>query len=140
MFHSPFPIIYVKDIDTCMEFYCQVLGFEHMRQWPGKPETPSYVYLKLGDAGLGLTRYDVAEEHVEKNILLNANKQFELCLYADNVDLVCERLELQGVHMLVPPATKPWGQRVAYFEDPEGNVIHITGNMTHTPSSPPPND
>lgn len=137
MLRSPFPIIYVKDIDTCVEFYCQVLGFEHMRQWPAKPEAPSYVHLKLGDAGLGLTRYDVAEEHVEKNILLNANKQFELCLYADNVDLAFERLELQGAHMLVPPSTKPWGQRVAYFEDPEGNVIHITGKTNDIPSLPP---
>lgn len=32
-------------------------------------------------------------------------------------------------HMLVPPVTKPWGERVAYFENPEGNVIHIRGKL-----------
>lgn len=140
MFRNPFPIIYVRDINTCVEFYCQVLGFEHVRQWPASPESPSYVFLKLGEIGLGLTLYEAAEEHVEKNILLNANKQFELCLYTDNVDLACERLELQGAYMVVPPATKPWGQRVAYFEDPEGNVIHITGKGGNGATAPGTND
>jgi lactoylglutathione lyase len=140
MFRNPFPIIYVKDIAACVDFYCQVLGFEHIRQWPGGHEGPSYVFLKLGEIGLGLTLYEAAEEHVEKNILLNANKQFELCLYTDNVDLAAERLQLQGAYMLVPPSTKPWGQRVAYFEDPEGNVIHITGKAVPGSQQSPAND
>ncbi|MDA4131655.1 MAG: VOC family protein, partial [Thaumarchaeota archaeon] len=29
-------------------------------------------------------------------------------------------------HFVKPPTTQPWGQRIAYFEDPEGNLWEIS--------------
>ncbi|MDG6994724.1 MAG: VOC family protein [Nitrososphaerota archaeon] len=35
-------------------------------------------------------------------------------------------LKSKGVHFIKPPTTHPWGQRIAYFEDPEGNLWEIS--------------
>ena len=37
-----------------------------------------------------------------------------------------EELKAKGVHFIKPPTTFPWGQRIAYFEDPEGNLWEIS--------------
>jgi uncharacterized glyoxalase superfamily protein PhnB len=33
------------------------------------------------------------------------------------------------VKQLLPPTEQPWGERLTYFEDPDGNRIHITAPM-----------
>jgi len=42
------------------------------------------------------------------------------------VDREYEELGQKGVHFVKPPTTQPWGQRIAYFEDPEGNLWEIS--------------
>lgn len=36
-----------------------------------------------------------------------------------------EKAVAKGAVPIVPPATKPWGQRTSYVADPEGNLIEI---------------
>ena len=37
-----------------------------------------------------------------------------------------ERLRADGVKVLVAPVDQPWGERLAYVEDPEGNTVMLT--------------
>jgi lactoylglutathione lyase len=50
---------------------------------------------------------------------------FELFLYVDHMDEACARLCALTAPELRPPMDEPWGERRAYFEDPDGNVIHV---------------
>ncbi len=41
------------------------------------------------------------------------------------MDEACARLRALGAPELRAPADEPWGERRAYFADPDGNAIHI---------------
>ncbi len=47
-------------------------------------------------------------------------------VFVEDVDREYEELRQKGVHFVKPPTTQPWGQRIAYFEDPEGNLWEIS--------------
>jgi lactoylglutathione lyase len=47
-------------------------------------------------------------------------------VFLDDVDKEYEELRSRGVSFVKPPTTFPWGQRIAYFEDPEGNLWEIS--------------
>lgn len=41
------------------------------------------------------------------------------------LDQECEKAVARGAVLIMPPATKSWGQRTSYVADPEGNLIEI---------------
>ena len=48
-----------------------------------------------------------------------------LCADVDDVDAIYATLSAKGVPFTRPPLTQPWGYRVAYFNDPEGNLWEL---------------
>ena len=36
------------------------------------------------------------------------------------------QLKMKGVEIFEGPKTTPWGQKVAYFKDPDGNIWEIS--------------
>lgn len=49
-----------------------------------------------------------------------------LAFQVENVTKVCAELKEKGIEIFEGPKTTPWGQRVAYFKDPDNNVWEIT--------------
>lgn len=49
-----------------------------------------------------------------------------LVVYVEDADRTDEGLGKQGVGFVAPPATRPDGERFAFFEDPEGNLGAIS--------------
>jgi lactoylglutathione lyase len=128
VFRSPFPILYASDVDRSVRFYCDAFGFEVSFRWPPEGRL-DYAFLRLEPLGIGITSRDAAEQVQGRPLSGKARPRFELCLYTDDTDLAAERLRSQGVEEVAPPADKPWGERLAYFEDPDGNPIHITARI-----------
>jgi lactoylglutathione lyase len=124
LFNPPFPIMYVTDVERSLRFYCEGFDFVLSYRWPTQGP-PEYVYLRLGEGGIGLADATAAER-LEGRTLAHAPPRFELCFYAEDLDAACERLRALGASELVEPEDKPWGERMAYFEDPDGNPIHVT--------------
>jgi lactoylglutathione lyase len=123
---EPFPIIYARDVARSESFYCQAFGFEAVYRFP--PEGPSdFVYLQLERAGIGLGAAD--GENVHGLPVAPGAGSFELCLYVDDMDQVCTRLRELGAPELRAPVDEPWGERRAYFADPDGNAIHIAAKL-----------
>ena len=120
---DPFPIIYVADVERSMTFYRGAFGFEPGFRWPtdGRAE---FVYLKLPPSGIGLASYAAGRRGHGLPAEPGA-AQFELCLYVDDMDEVCPRLEGLGSRQLRPPVDESWGERRAYYEDPDGRPLHI---------------
>ncbi|WP_455586667.1 VOC family protein [Bacteroides sp.] len=50
----------------------------------------------------------------------------------DDVDSEYNRCLQQGVKGVMPPTTEPWGQRIAYIADPDGNLIELSSFTVST--------
>ena len=127
MFREPFPILYARDVERSARFYCDNFGFEQAFRWPSEGPL-EYAFLRLGDFAIGIGESPAvpALARIQPD---DGAPRFELCLYADDTDAACARLLARGVKQLAPPESMPWGERLAYFEDPDGNPIHVTAKV-----------
>lgn len=113
-YRDSFPILYVADVDRALGFYRDVLGFAVGYEWR-EEDVLGFVALALDDGrSLGLARRAP-----------DTGERFELCLLADDADAACEELRAKGVPIRMEPQDQPWGERMFYAEDPDGNPIHV---------------
>jgi lactoylglutathione lyase len=127
---SAFPILYVDDVGRALAFYRDLLGFREVYRFPPDGE-PGYVSVELDAGRLGLSRADWPGPHGKPQRPVTG-RPFELCLETDDVDALVDRLRAAGVAVLSEPADQPWGERVAFVEDPDGNPVHL-----RAPAAPP---
>jgi lactoylglutathione lyase len=122
---SSFPIMYVDDVPAAVHFYRDLLGFRETYRFPDSDE-PGYVALELEDGKLGLSSADFPGIHGKPQRPVTG-RPFELCVRVPDVDEFLAALRRAEVAVLAEPADQPWGERVAYVEDPDGNPVHIRG-------------
>jgi lactoylglutathione lyase len=75
----------------------------------------------LGEAQLGLV--DRAWPEQELGITVGSSPRGELWVYVEDVDGVAEELRARGIPVLREPGDMPWGERIAYVADPDGNPV-----------------
>lgn len=119
---DPFPIVYSRNLPQAVAFYCGALGFEQGYRWPPDGD-PDFLVVRLGTFSLGLASASAPEELLGRP--MGSGLRYELCLYADDVDEAVRELCAAGAPLLRPPADMPWGERIAYVADPDGNPIHL---------------
>ena len=116
-------VLFVQDFETCLKFYRDTLGF------------------KVKDTDEGFTSFDMGGHELALMALPNASKMIDeatvkptekgvhralLAAFVENTDVEYEALTSKGVKFVKIPTTQPWGQRTAYFKDPEGNIWEIS--------------
>jgi lactoylglutathione lyase len=119
-------VLSVRDLEKCISFYRDKLGLEL------KDKQEDFAYLVFGSQGgpgLGLVSIEseakmISEEQIRPNE--SSIKRNYFAVFVKDVDKDYEELKEKGVHFVSPPQTHPWGQRIAYFEDPEGNLWEIS--------------
>jgi lactoylglutathione lyase len=119
-------VLSVKDLEKCVAFYRDAMGFTLKDR---QDDFAYFVFDKKGGAGLGLVAVEsaakmISQEHVRPKEDTIHRDYF--AVFVDDVDKEYEELRGKGVHFVNPPTTHPWGQRIAYFEDPEGNLWEIS--------------
>ena len=112
---TAFPILSVRDLPRCVAFYVDLLGFERGYRWPPEGD-PEFVVVRVGESSVGLAA--VPDAHGE-------NSRFELCVYVEDVDSIVAELRAHDVPVLQEPQDMPWGERMAYVADPDGNRVHL---------------
>ena len=122
MLRDGFPIIYTADLGSAEAFYRQTLGFAIRYRWP-TDGAADFVVLELGAFTLGLAVESAPEALLGREP--GKGIRFELCFYADELDELIERLEGNGVPVWRRPQDMPWGERMAYIADPDGNPIQL---------------
>jgi catechol 2,3-dioxygenase-like lactoylglutathione lyase family enzyme len=123
MFREPFPILHVRDVERSVRFYEECFGFELAFRFPDDGPL-EFAFLKLGETGIGIG--STAAPPVPDWPAERATGSFQLCIYAEDVEAAAVRLEAHGAHRLTEPRAMPWGEKLAFFEDPDGNLLHVT--------------
>jgi catechol 2,3-dioxygenase-like lactoylglutathione lyase family enzyme len=123
MFREPFPILHVEDVERSVRFYSDNFGFEQTFRFP--EEGPlEFAFLQLGDTGIGMA--SGAPPPVPDWPVDRKTGSFQLCIYTDDTDAAAEQLRTRGVKQITAPREMEWGEKLAFFEDPDGNLIHVT--------------
>lgn len=116
-------ILAVESVTASAAFYEAAFG------WPRAVDTPVYVELTMMNG----QRLGLYERHgfgrnvgrVPAAIPEGELAPTELYFYADDLDAAIDRLRHAGAHELGPLSPRDWGDEVAYFADPSGNVLAI---------------
>lgn len=109
----------VNDLEKSLIFYRDTLGLEVNSTDDG------YVDFKLGDTLYAIFQKDKATAMFPKTHMANGGG----CVIAfpvEDVSKACEALKERGVEIFEGPKTMPWGQTVAYFKDPDNNILEVT--------------
>jgi lactoylglutathione lyase len=117
-FREAFPILYADDVERAVRFYVGNLGFEQVYRFPTEG-APDFAFLKLEPLGIAVSKRRPEHE----------GRDFELCIYTDDVDAAAQRLRAAGAEEVQPPADREWGERMAYYRDPDGHLLHVTAKL-----------
>lgn len=119
-------ILAVEALDTAKDFYERAFG------WHRTIEVPVYVeYALPGGARLGLYQrdgYATNTGEAPAMVPTGAIGPTELYFYPETPDALeaaIDRVESAGARRLSPLSPRPWGDEVAYFADPMGNVLAL---------------
>ena len=115
----------VADLERSLKFYRDLLGGSENYRFP-ETGPPAFVVVRLGESDVGLGQLgDGAPLHGQAQRPAQGHR-IELCLYVADVDATVERLKQSGTPVLLAPQDQPWGERVAYVADPDGNLLMLT--------------
>jgi lactoylglutathione lyase len=110
----------VDDYEKSLIFYRDTLGLAVNSQ------DTQYTDFKLGETLLAIFQKDEATVMIPKSHMKSGGG----CVIAfpvGNVEEVCQELKSKGIEIFEGPKQMPWGQTVAYFKDPDQNILEVTG-------------
>jgi lactoylglutathione lyase len=120
-------ILYVKDVSATLTFYEKAFGLS--RRFFNDDNGKAYGELETGAARLAFASLQLANEHLKQEIVTaSPNKPplgFEIALVTPDVPALYGRAVKAGATVVSEPATKPWGQTVAYLRDKDGHLVEL---------------
>lgn len=117
-----FPVLYAKDVEAVAAFYVR-LGFEEHFRLSGQDGSAGFIGLRRDGAELAVTTED--SPRMLAGVEPGRGPRHELFVYVDDVDHTVSELHAGGTSVLREPTDMPWGERVAFVADPEGNVVSL---------------
>jgi lactoylglutathione lyase len=126
-----FPVVYVRDVPAALRFYADLLGFEEQYRFPPDDGTAVYVGLTNDGHDLGVVHESSPQQLIGRSI--GEDPRFELFVYVEDVDATVERLRGADVAVLREPEDMPWGERLAFVADPEGNPVTLAAPSEGAP-------
>lgn len=102
-------------------FYIEKLGFIIDQEIP----EDEYVQFKLKNTILALFGRNQMAKVLDEKYLAKPGGALYTFAEVENVDKTVEELKQKGVQFIKEPKDQPWGQRTAYFTDPDGHIWEI---------------
>jgi lactoylglutathione lyase len=131
-------IFAVADVARSADFYERAFG------WPRNPlvDYASYVEFLPPDGGaVGVyERHGYAAEVGAKPVEPHSGTVAPGYLYlrVEDLDATVSALEAAGAHPLSPLVERAWGERAAWFADPDGNVVAVAQRVPTRDSAAQP--
>ena len=125
--------LFVSDIATCAEFYRDVLKFKPIAMQVEK----GYAEFEMGEDNSGV-RLSLFRKQEMSEILRTTDKpgmadcqdNFGLIFHVRDIDAIYHELRQANVTFDEPPTqNQEFSLKVAYFRDPEGNLIGLFESM-----------
>jgi glyoxylase I family protein len=113
------------------DWYCRVLGGDLVFQTDGN--TPAF-FVKLG-GGLIMELY-AAEKSLDDTGYNRLAGWRHLALRVDSLDSARTSLTVRGVKFDEPPKPAGGGGQVLFFQDPEGNLLHLVERFRNSTFAP----
>ena len=124
-------ILYVKDVSATLTFYEQAFGLS--RRFYNDDNGKAYGELETGATRLAFASLELARTHLKQEVVAaSLNKPplgFEIALVTPDVPALYARAVKAGATSVSEPATKPWGQTVAYLRDKDGHIVEVCTPM-----------
>ena len=118
-------IIYVDDAVAATDFYRTAFGLElkfiH--------ESNMYAEMRTGATTLAFAQNDMLKTNIGVEAKEGIKNCFEIAFSTNDVDASFARAITAGASGLKKAEVKPWGQTVAYVEDPFGTIVEICTPM-----------
>ena len=128
-----FPVLYARDVGAVAAFYAR-LGFEERFRLAGEDGQAGYIALRRDGAELAVTTED--SPRTLAGVEPGPGPRHELFVYVDDVDVTVSSLRAAGVRVVREPADMPWGERVGFVSDPEGNLVSLATAALAEPQGP----
>lgn len=120
MFKKLFAVcLLVDDFEKSLEFYRNKLGLK-VKSIEGK-----FANFKLGETELAIFEKGEAAIMFPRKFMKSGGGAV-IGFLVDDVDKTYAELKKKGVEIFEGPKTTEWGQKVAYFLDPDGNIWEIS--------------
>jgi uncharacterized glyoxalase superfamily protein PhnB len=120
-------ILYVKDVPASLAFYEEAFGLT--RRFFNDDNGKAYGELETGAARLAFASFELANEHLKREVVTasldKAPLGVEIALVTPDVAALYARAVKAGATSVSQPATKPWGQTVAYLRDNSGHLVEL---------------
>jgi lactoylglutathione lyase len=117
--------LFVVDVARSLVFYRDMLGFRFEK--PNKPDSAEGYSGKLK---IGL--YDrcwLPQLFGDRGKQMISGNPFLLSMTVDNLDQIyqelCDRQVNMPIDIISPPRIMPWGQKILFLNDPDGNLVEI---------------
>jgi lactoylglutathione lyase len=114
----------VRDLAASRAMYEGVLGGEKIYQFPPEGE-PGFMTLRFGETELGLGAMGDGPALHGRPQRPATGHRIELCFNVEDVDAAITALQGLGLTVALAPVDQPWGERAAYIEDPDGNLVML---------------
>jgi lactoylglutathione lyase len=113
-----FPMLSAEDFAASRRFYGDLLGGVEAYAFP--EDEPVFVTLRFGESELGIGALSGDPIHGRPQRPATGHR-IELCLYVEDVDATAAA----APDVVVAPQDMPWGERIAYISDPDGNLVML---------------
>lgn len=121
--------ITVRDMERSVRFYRDLLGFEVLGQLLLNDGTFKIVYLRSGGAHVELFAFRGHEAETAVGVPDTVGGFKHLALQTDDVDGVAARLRAAAVAFTLDPLDAAGGVRLAFFRDPDGNLLELVSGV-----------
>ncbi len=109
----------VENFEKSLAFYKDILGLE-VNSTEGK-----FADFKLEGTALAIFEKETATAMFSKEHMGQGGGVI-LAFQVKDVQKTCDELKSKGVEIFEGPKTTEWGQTVAYFKDPDGNIWEVS--------------
>jgi catechol 2,3-dioxygenase-like lactoylglutathione lyase family enzyme len=117
--------MFIEDTQRSKAFYEQVFGAKAVY------EDENAVAFEFENMVVNLLRVPAAHELIAPAPVggADAARRFQLTIWVQDADAVCEHLAARGVELLNGPMDREWGMRTAAFTDPDGHVWEVAAKI-----------
>jgi catechol 2,3-dioxygenase-like lactoylglutathione lyase family enzyme len=118
--------LFVEDLGRSKSFYQDAFGLAAVY------EDENSTVFDFGNTLINLLKIPAARGLIAPGSVAspNAGACFQLTIWVDDADAVCEDLIARGVTLLNGPLDRAWGKRTASFADPDGNIWEIAQDLS----------